>query len=331
MPLRTVVREWGRIGCIGFGGPPAHIALLRELCVERRGWLSAREFEDAIAACNLLPGPGLHAARRSSARGACAGRPGALVGGLALHPARPGRDPRARRRCSWPARRRDVVRGAGAGAGAAVAAVAVQAGIALLRPSLAARGGRPRRWIAYVARRRARRRDASGRGSCSCCSRAGALELALRRPRPHAASTPGRSLAPPLAGGGRRARLDAFKVGALSYGGGFVIVPLMQADAVERHHWMTDGAVPERRRARPGHAGPGRAHGRGRRLRGGGLGGGAARGGRRVRAVVRVRPARRPAASTGCGRRRAPAPSSTAPGRRRSARSSARRSRSRAR
>ena len=35
--LRTVVREWGRIGCVGFGGPPAHIALLRQLCVERKG------------------------------------------------------------------------------------------------------------------------------------------------------------------------------------------------------------------------------------------------------------------------------------------------------
>ena len=31
----------------------------------------------------------------------------------------------------------------------------------------------------------------------------------------------------------------AFKVGALSYGGGFVIVPLMQADAVHTYHWMT--------------------------------------------------------------------------------------------
>src|SRR4051794_8356822 len=55
--LRVVVREWGRIGCVGFGGPPAHIALLREVCVQRRGWVTDREFEDAIAATNLLPGP----------------------------------------------------------------------------------------------------------------------------------------------------------------------------------------------------------------------------------------------------------------------------------
>jgi chromate transporter len=33
----------------------------------------------------------------------------------------------------------------------------------------------------------------------------------------------------------------AFKVGALSYGGGFVIVPLMQGDAVHAYHWMSSG------------------------------------------------------------------------------------------
>jgi len=32
----------------------------------------------------------------------------------------------------------------------------------------------------------------------------------------------------------------AFKVGALAYGGGFVIIPLMQADAVDTYHWMTN-------------------------------------------------------------------------------------------
>jgi chromate transporter len=33
----------------------------------------------------------------------------------------------------------------------------------------------------------------------------------------------------------------AFKVGALSYGGGFVIIPLMQRDAVHTYHWMSAG------------------------------------------------------------------------------------------
>jgi chromate transporter len=32
----------------------------------------------------------------------------------------------------------------------------------------------------------------------------------------------------------------ALKVGALSYGGGFVIIPLMQGDAVHHYHWMTN-------------------------------------------------------------------------------------------
>ncbi|MGB0096983.1 MAG: chromate transporter, partial [Solirubrobacteraceae bacterium] len=57
VPLRTVAREWTRLGVTGFGGPPTHIALIRRLVVERAHWLDAREFEDAIAACNLLPGP----------------------------------------------------------------------------------------------------------------------------------------------------------------------------------------------------------------------------------------------------------------------------------
>ena len=55
--LWTITREWTRLGCIGFGGPPTHIALLRRLCVEERGWIPATEFEDAIASVNLLPGP----------------------------------------------------------------------------------------------------------------------------------------------------------------------------------------------------------------------------------------------------------------------------------
>jgi hypothetical protein len=39
--LAEIAQEWGRIGCIGFGGPPAHIALFRVLCVTQREWLTA--------------------------------------------------------------------------------------------------------------------------------------------------------------------------------------------------------------------------------------------------------------------------------------------------
>jgi hypothetical protein len=40
-----------------FGGPPAQIALLRQLMVDRMRWMEAREFQDADAVCGLLPGP----------------------------------------------------------------------------------------------------------------------------------------------------------------------------------------------------------------------------------------------------------------------------------
>ena len=72
----------------------------------------------------------------------------------------------------------------------------------------------------------------------------GAIELALRR-RAAALSFHGAPLAlllPAAAASGGLGALawTAFKVGALSFGGGFVIVPLMQGDAVHVYHWMTN-------------------------------------------------------------------------------------------
>ncbi|MEC3914658.1 chromate transporter [Nocardia sp. CDC160] len=81
VPLWTIAREWGRIGCLGFGGPPAHIALLRRLCVERRGWIAADDFEDGIAATNLLPGPASTQLAIFTAW-RLRGRAGALIGGF---------------------------------------------------------------------------------------------------------------------------------------------------------------------------------------------------------------------------------------------------------
>jgi len=278
--LATIAGEWGRIGCIGFGGPPAHIALLRKLCVTDRRWLAAADFEDGIAACNLLPGPAstqlaIYCAWRL--RGAI----GALAGGfffilpglvvilglsavfLAAHP--PG----------W-------IGAAAAGADAAVPAVALAAAAGLV-PASWRRAGQARaargRWAGYLlaggvaaatvgpwlvlvlaacgfaeiavrARRSGRPPQAPHRGGPVPGPPAGGEPVpgspAGREPGPGQPPRPGAGAALlPLAAGSAAAggllavAWVALKVGALSYGGGFVIIPLMQHDAVHTYHWMT--------------------------------------------------------------------------------------------
>ncbi len=46
-----------RLGATAFGGPAAHIAILREELVVKRGWLSDERFLDLLSAANLIPGP----------------------------------------------------------------------------------------------------------------------------------------------------------------------------------------------------------------------------------------------------------------------------------
>lgn len=244
VPFATLVREWTRIGVIGFGGPPAHIALFRKLCVDERRWLTAHEFEDGIAATNLLPGPAstqlaIYCAWRLR------GRIGAVVGGicfilpgliiilalsalfLSAHPP------------LW-------VLGAAAGAGAAVPAVALNAALGLLPASWHRAGiGRTARvrWIAYFL--------AGGVSAATVGAFlvlvlvvCGAVETAIRTRGNHGprrglpAFTP-MTVLPAVTGGVAALCWVAFKVGALSYGGGFVIIPLMQHDAVVTYHWMT--------------------------------------------------------------------------------------------
>ena len=55
--LAEVARVFLTLGIIGFGGPAAHIALMREELVRRRRWVSEQEFLDLIGATNLIPGP----------------------------------------------------------------------------------------------------------------------------------------------------------------------------------------------------------------------------------------------------------------------------------
>jgi chromate transporter len=241
--LATIARKWGRIGCLGFGGPPTHIAMLRTLVVEREGWIHEAEFEDAIAATNLLPGP-------ASTQLAifCAWRlrdlPGALVGGacficpglaviiglsaifLASNPPTP-------------------FRGAALGAGAAVAPVALNAALGLIPASWRRTGdvrARRVRWVVYGV--------AGGTAAATLGTYlvvvllgCGLVEVAISggiRPPRAAQSYLVLPLGVVATGGLGALAWVALKVGALSFGGGFVIIPLMQADAVHHYHWMTN-------------------------------------------------------------------------------------------
>jgi chromate transporter len=233
----VVASEWTRLGLIGFGGPPAHIALLRQLVVARGQWMDAPAFEDANAACGMLPGPAstqmaIYCAYR------VAGPAGAIIGGLgfiapaviiilALSALILGHAPPL-----W-------VRGAGAGAGAAVPAVAAHAARGLLGPSLSRAGERSALvpWALYV-----------GAGVAAAITIGGYLVLVLvacgavevMRRRPRSAALPALVPAGVSAGGYAALAWTALKVGALSFGGGFVIIPLMQGDAVHVNHWMTN-------------------------------------------------------------------------------------------
>jgi chromate transporter len=242
--LLTIARQWSRLGCLGFGGPPTHVVLLRRLCVTDHRWLDEREFEDAIAATNLLPGPAstqlaiFCAWKLRGARGAIVGGLGFICPGLvviiglsalvlARHP---------------PA----VILGAAAGAGAAVPAVALHASRGLV-PASWRRAGPARaahvRWALYAVAG-ALGAALVGEYLVLVLVVCGVTEVAVRqrdRPtRPAASSTLAVLAMHSAAIGGLTALAwVALKVGALSYGGGFVIVPLMQHDVVTTYHWMS--------------------------------------------------------------------------------------------
>ena len=265
--LRTIVLEWGRIGCIGFGGPPAHIALLRELCVRRRRLaagrgLRARDRRDS-ACCPARP----PRSSRSTAPGGCAGRrarcsaarasscPAVLIM-LPLSALFLGR--RRRPGCAAPARARarpsppsPCTRGWSS------------------RPELApharARRGRVVAYGAAGARRRGDRRTVAGPGparlrrASSSLARRGLAARAWRRP-------PGRCAAAMADRRAARARLDRVQ------GRRALLRRRLRdrpADAGRRRrHLPLDDRrrVPQRRGARTDHPRAGRAHHRRGRL-----------------------------------------------------------------
>lgn len=56
-PIAELAALFLRLGTTAFGGPAAHIAMMRDEVVRRRAWLTDAEFLDLLGATNLIPGP----------------------------------------------------------------------------------------------------------------------------------------------------------------------------------------------------------------------------------------------------------------------------------
>ena len=209
--------------------------------MEKNQWIDADEFEHAITATNLLPGPAstqlaIYCGWRLRGRlggliaGLCFIAPGfALI--LALS---------ALFLSSHPPL---LVLGLAMGAGAAVPAIALRTSWLLGTSSWKRESGSNARWLAY------------GALGATCVTTfpqflvlvilgTGLIEISWRARTSRAGSRSAALIPSALAHVGVSGGLGALawvalKVGALSYGGGLVIVPLMQHDVVTTYHWMT--------------------------------------------------------------------------------------------
>ena len=241
--LAEVVQLFLKLGVLGFGGPAAHIAMMRDEVVRRRRWVDDARFLDLLGMTNLIPGPNSTemAIHLGYVR---AGWPGLLLGGacfigpavlivlaLAWLYVRYGATPAAV--------------GILYGVLPVIIAVVVQAMWALGRTAvtgslLAAVG------ISVLALALA------GVNELALLFGGGALVMLVRVRRPRALATglaallvlPGAALRQGLTAAGGVTLSTLFvtflKIGATLYGSGYVLLAFLRNDFVHRLHWLTD-------------------------------------------------------------------------------------------
>ena len=268
-PLRELAVLFLRLGVTAFGGPAAHIAMMRDEVVDRRRWLSDKEFLDLVAATNLIPGPNstelaIHLGYRRGGlaglalAGVCFILPAALVVVcIAWAYARYGTTPQV----GWLMY----------GIGPVVIAIVAQA---LVKLGQAALG----RWVYAPVGGAALVAALAGVNELAVLAAGGALGLALAmrpsgpgrsaavlawltalpaalahllRGAAAAATQPGTTGAAAVAAGTATAiaavpftltglTLFFLKVGAVLFGSGYVLLAFLRADLVERWGWLTD-------------------------------------------------------------------------------------------
>jgi chromate transporter len=221
-----------KLGVIGFGGPAAHVALMRRELVTRRCWLDQEEFNRMFAACNLIPGPSstelavFIGRRRAGWRGmviagSCFILPAALLMlAIAWAYVRWGRHPAV---VHVLAGVRPIVVGIVAWAavdlGRAMVGDLARAAVAVMAAAMLILGISPA-VIVVVG---------------------GAILVGGRRTwRSASLGLPASGWVAPAAFSLAAVFLAFLKVGALSFGSGYVLVAFLRADLVEATRWLTD-------------------------------------------------------------------------------------------
>jgi chromate transporter len=238
--LGEVARYFLRLGTVAFGGPAAHIAMMEDEVVRRRGWITHEAFLDLLAAANLLPGPsstelaifiGYQRAGWQGliAAGVCFVLPAFLiVTGLAWAYVRFGALP--------------AVAGILYGVKPVVIAVVLSALVGLGRTALKTR------WLVCVGALTLA--VAAVGASALPVLLLGAILGALPRLRDLRSSGPAALLAPvatlsaPFVVAGAVSLTPLFlvflKVGAVVFGSGYVLLAFLQHDLVQRLGWLTE-------------------------------------------------------------------------------------------
>jgi chromate transporter len=239
--LREVGSVFLRLGVVAFGGPAAHIAMMREELVRRRRWVSDAQFIDLLGITNLIPGP--NSTEMAIHLGYLRAGPwGLVLGGVCfIGPAMLIVMALAWAYVRWGAL--PVATALLYGVKPVIIAIVLQAMWGLARTAV--RG--PLLAGAFVI--------------AAALALAGVHELlvlfgaggvaALLAPRRRAVAgalaalawaTPARVMAAAAAGGVTLGTMTLvfLKIGAVLYGSGYVLLAFLRADFVERLGWLTD-------------------------------------------------------------------------------------------
>jgi chromate transporter len=229
------------LGATAFGGPAAHVAMMRREFVERRRWLGDEEFLDLLSISNLIPGPSstelaIHIGwvRRKLLGSVVAG--GSFIGpAMALSMA-----------CGWAYTNYGALPRAAAllyGIKPAMIAVILQAFL-VLTPKAAVTG---RQRVLLLAALIA---SFAGLGELWILLGTGLFALAWSRP-----TSPGKlevawfaPFVPAAAAASIPLTLSSlfwvfFKTGALLFGSGYVLLAFLRADLVERLGWLSEAEL----------------------------------------------------------------------------------------